>query len=234
MDAITIDYNTLALIVVALFAISGYLRGWWREAITTVFLVLLSIFLTQPELARSIIEAINNFITVVWTALSGLLGATLPSTVSIASTTTPPIVLNPENQSLYVVILVVIVLLSYFTSKITLGGRTISFGGRIFGGILGAVNGFIAVNLFKEFVVGRLVPGTGVSIQSAAPSTIAVSVSNVPPDSVFTGTPLLVVILLGVFAFALLLANRMTRKGRRVPWGYGQPLIPKPAEKKAG
>ena len=58
MDAITIDYNTLALIVVALFAISGYLRGWWREAITTVFLVLLSIFLTQPELARSIIEAI--------------------------------------------------------------------------------------------------------------------------------------------------------------------------------
>jgi hypothetical protein len=216
MDAITIDWSTLSIIVVALFAISGYLRGWWREAITTIFVVALAIFLTQPELARSIIDAINNFITLVWNALSGA----LPGTVSTAAATEPPVVLNPENQSLYIIILIVIVLLSYFTSRITLGGRTISFGGRIFGGILGAVNGFIIVNLLKEFVVGGLVPGTGVSVQSAAPSTISVSVADVPPESVFTGIPLLLVVLFGLFAFGLVVANRLTRKGRRVPWGY--------------
>jgi hypothetical protein len=216
MDAITIDWNTLAIIVVALFAISGYLRGWWREAITTVFVVALAIFLTQPDLARRIIEAINNFITLVWNLLSGILSGTCIA----AASAEPPIVLNPENQSLYIIILIVIVLLSYFTSQITLGGRTISFGGRIFGGILGAVNGFIIVNLFKEFVVGRLVPGTGVSVQSAAPNTISVSVADVPPESVFTGIPLLLVVLFGLFAFGLVVANRLTRKGRRVPWGY--------------
>jgi hypothetical protein len=216
MDAITLDWSTLAIIVVVLFAISGYLRGWWREAITTIFVVALAIFLTQPDLARSIIDAINNIITVVWNAISGLLSGAGVA----AAAAEPPVVLNPENQSLYVIILIVIVLLSYFTSRITLGGRTISFGGRIFGGILGAVNGYIIVNLFKEFVVGGLVPGTGVSVQSAAPSTLSVSVADVPPQSVFTGIPLLLVILLGLFAFGLVLANRLTRKGRRAPWGY--------------
>jgi hypothetical protein len=231
MDAITIDWGMLAIIMVALFAISGYLRGWWREAITTVFVVALAIFLTQPDLARSIIEAINNIITVVWNALSGLLSGAGVA----AAAAEPPVVLNPENQSLYILILIVIVLLSYFTSRITLGGRTISFGGRIFGGILGAVNGYIIVNLLKEFVVGGLVPGTGVSVQSAAPNTISVSVADVPPESVFSGVPLLLLILLGLLAFGLLFANRLTRKGRRVPWGYNtQPLITKPAEKKAG
>jgi hypothetical protein len=82
------------------------------------------------------------------------------------------------------------------------------------------VNGFIVINLFKEFIVGGLVPGTGVSVQSAAPSTLSVSVADVPPESVFTGIPLLLIIGLGILMVGLVVANRVTRKGRRVPWGY--------------
>jgi hypothetical protein len=221
MDIISIDFELLMIIVIALFALSGFLRGWWREGITTIFLVLLVIFLTQPELAGSIIEFINGLIETV----SDLMGRILEpfrseTAVAAAAEAEPPIVLDPNDRTMFIIILVIMVLLSYFTSKITLGGRTVSFGGRIFGGILGAINGFLAVNLVKEFIVGRFFPETGVSAQAAAPDTLSISVSNVPPESVFTNTPLLLVVGLGVVVLALLLANRLSTKGRRVPWGY--------------
>jgi hypothetical protein len=231
MNIIDIDYNTLIIVIIALFALSGYLRGWWREGITTVFLVLLVIFLTQPELAQRIIEFINSLIKMLSIVVQTR-GSFEASAISAAAETPPPIVLDPNDRSLYVIILVVMVLLAYFTSRITLGNRTISFGARIFGGILGAVNGFIVVNLVKEFIVGRFFPGTGVSAQAAAPSTLSVSISDVPPGSVFTDAPLLLIIGIGVVVVALILANRLTRTGRRVPWGYEREYVIKTEAKK--
>jgi hypothetical protein len=143
---------------------------------------------------------------------------------TVAATSTPPIVINPDDRTVFVIILIIMVLLSYFTSKITLGGRTITIGGRIFGGILGAINGFLAinlVNLVKEYIVGRFFPETGLSAQTAAPDELSIAITNVPPESVFTDTSQLLVIGLGVVILMLLLANRLTRTGkRRDPWGY--------------
>ena len=220
MDIITIDYNMLLIIAVALFALSGFLRGWWREGITTIFLVLLTIFLTRPELANTIIEFVNTLLGTIWDLIGGLVVALPGAAAAGVSETTPPIVLDPNNRSLYIVILIIMIVVSYFTSKITLGGQTISVGGRVFGGILGAINGFFAVNLFKEFIVGRFFPETGLTAQTAAPETLSISFTEVPPESVFTDTSLLLVIGLGVIVVALILANRLTRKGTRMPWGY--------------
>jgi hypothetical protein len=85
---------------------------------------------------------------------------------------------------------------------------------------VGAINGFLAVNLVKEYIVGRFFPETGRSAQTAAPSELSVAITNVPPESVFTDTSQLLVIGLGVVILALILANRLSRKGRRDPWGY--------------
>lgn len=230
MNIIDIDFNTLMIVIIALFALSGYLRGWWREGITTIFLILLVIFLTQPDLARRIIEFINSLLGML-SLIVETRGSFEAQAVSAAAETPPPIVLDPNDRSLYVIILVVIVLLAYFTSRITLGNRTISFGARIFGGILGAINGFIAVNLVKEFIVGRFFPGTGLTAQAAAPSTLSVSVSDVPPENVFTNAPLLLVLGLGLVVLALILANRFTRTGRRVPWGYEREYVIKTEKK---
>ena len=222
MDLIDIPYETLMIIIVALFALSGFLRGWWREGITSIFLILLTVFLTEPELASSIIEFLNGVISTAWNLLRGLLetlGLVEPAVGAAA--VTPPIVLDPDDRTLFIIILIVMIVLSYFTSKITLGGRTITLGGRIFGGILGAINGFLAVNLVKEYIVGRFFPATGLSAQSAAPSTLSVAITDVPPESVFTNTSQLLVIAIGVVILALLLANRLTSKGSpRDPWGY--------------
>ncbi len=221
MSIIEIPYETLMIIIVALFALSGFLRGWWREGITTIFLILLTIFLTSPELAGSIIEFVNGVFASAWDILVGLLETLGIIEATVAAASTPPIEINPDDRTTFVIILIVMVLLSYFTSKITLGGRTVTVGGRIFGGILGAINGFLAFNLVKEYIVGRFFPETGLTAQSAAPSELSIGITNVPPESVFTDTSQLLVIGLGVIILALLLANRLTSRGkRREPWGY--------------
>ena len=220
MSILTLDWETLTIIVVALFALSGFLRGWWREGVTTIFLILLTIFLTSPELAGSIIEFINGIIETAWGILVGLFEALGIVEPTVAATSTPPILINPDDRTVFVIILIIMVLLSYFTSKITLGGRTATVGGRIFGGILGAINGFLAVNLVKEYIVGRFFPETGLTAQTAAPDQLSIAVTGVPPESVFTDTSQLLVIGLGVVILALILANRVSRKGRREPWGY--------------
>lgn len=221
MSNLTIPYETLMIIVVALFALSGFLRGWWREGITTVFLILLTIFLTSPELAENIIAFVNGVIEAGWNILVGLLETVGIIEATVAATSTSPIVINSDDRTTFVIILIVMVLLSYFTSKITLGGRTATVGGRIFGGILGSINGFLAFNLVKEYIVGRFFPSTGLSAQTAAPSELSIGITDVPPESVFTDTSQLLVIGIGVVILALLLANRLTSKGkRREPWGY--------------
>jgi hypothetical protein len=221
MNILDIPYETLMIIVVALFALSGFLRGWWREGITTIFLILLTIFLTSPDLAGTIIEFVNGVIQAAWNILSGLLEALGIAEPTVGAASTPPIVINPDDRTTFIIILIVMVLLSYFTSKITLGGRTVTVGGRIFGGILGAINGFLAFNLVKEYIIGRFFPSTGLSAQSAAPSQLSIAVTDVPPESVFTDTSQLLVIGIGVVILALLLANRLTSRGkRREPWGY--------------
>jgi len=223
MSIINLDYQTLLIIAVALFALGGFLRGWWREGITTAFLVLLTVFLTRPELADTIIAFINTGIETVWNLVSGILGGLVPAgqaATAAAAEPTPPIVLDPNDRTTYILILIAIVVVSYFTSKITLGGRTITVGGRIFGGILGAINGYLALNLIMEFIVGRFFPETGLTAQSAAPNTVSIAVNNVPPESIFANTPLLLVIGFGVVILALVLANRLSRTGTRTPWGY--------------
>jgi hypothetical protein len=136
--------------------------------------------------------------------------------------TGPPVALDPRDRSLYVIILVILVGLSYFTGGFALGQRQITAGGRIAGGALGAFNGFVVVNLVKEYIVGRFLPGAQLSAQSATriPSMLSVSVANVPPDTTMAGTPQLLVFGIGVMVVVLMVATLVGRQGGDGPWGY--------------
>jgi hypothetical protein len=219
MTIVDIDFTVLMYVIIGLFALSGFLRGWWREGLTTVVLVFLVIFLTQPDLANQIIEFINSILTLISVTLQT--GGSLdPVELSAAAAEPPLLEIDPTDRSVYIIILVFMVLLSYFVGKITLGGLEISFGARILGGILGAINGFIIANLFKEFVVGRFFPETGLTAQSVAPDQVSIAVSNVPPENLFTGAPLLLIIGVGLVMLVLLLTNRVSRTGLQTPFGY--------------
>lgn len=230
MNLIDIDYDTLVIIAIALFALGGFFRGWWREGVSTIFLVLLVVFLTQPELAGTIIEAINKLLETIGIIIEARGSLDVQRLSAAASTATPPIELDPSNRSLYILILIVFAVLSYFTGRYTLSDRMMTTGTRIIGGLLGAFNGFIVVNLVKEYIIGRFFPETGLTAQSAAPSTLSVTVSDVPPENTFTGAPLLLIIGIGLIVLMLVLTQRF--KKDRNPWGHGVVRVPKPAEKK--
>lgn len=232
MNIIDIDYNTLMIIVIALFALSGFFRGWWREGVSSIFLILLVVFLTQPELAQRIIDAINTLLKTIGIILEA--GGSFDAQVlgTAAATAIPPIILDPTDRSIYIIALVIFALLSYFTGKYGLSDRLISPGARIIGGVLGAFNGFIAINLVKEYIVGRFFPETGISIQSAAPSTLSIAISDVPAGNIFADAPMFLVIGIGIVVVILVLTQRLTSKGRKIPWGYGREFILKPIQEK--
>lgn len=222
MNLLTIDFNLLVTIVIGLFALSGFLRGWWREGITTVLLLTLVVFLTRPEVFEGVIKFINDLFAIFGVVAETGGDLSVASLQTAVETAESPITLDPTNRNLYLALLLGIILLSYFTSRVALGGTVVSTGGRIAGGALGAFNGFVVVNLVKEYLIGRLLPGTGVAA-TAAPDTLSVAVADVPPDTVFTGAPLGLIIGLGVVVLILVLSQRLQSTGGlkgRTPLGY--------------
>ena len=61
-----IDWMVLTYLIIIVFAIGGFFRGWWKEAITTFFLVGLLILLQRPDWAQILIDVINQVILFIW------------------------------------------------------------------------------------------------------------------------------------------------------------------------
>lgn len=242
MTLLTVDFDLLMAIVIGLFALAGFLRGWWREGFTTILLLALVVLLTQPDILTKIVEFINNLLAIIGVITETGGDLSLATLQTAAVTAEPPIVLDPSNRNLYIMLLVGIILVSYFGSRLSLpGGSKLglvydpSTGARIAGGVLGAFNGFVVVNLIKEFVVGRLIPGTGISATAAAPDVLSVAVADVPSENVFSGVPLWLIIGFSVLVLGLILTNRLRPGGlqRIPPLGYKQITVtPKKEEKK--
>ena len=55
-----INFTVLTYFAIGLFALNGLFRGWWKEAISTFFLILLVFLLQQPGVAAS--ETLGPFV----------------------------------------------------------------------------------------------------------------------------------------------------------------------------
>ena len=113
MSLLTVDYNVLMYIVIASFALTGFFRGWWREGLTTILVLLLVLFLTRPDTLTTIVDYINNMLE-----FSGILfetGGNL-STEAVqaasASAAEPPVTLDISNRNFYIILLIVLIALS--------------------------------------------------------------------------------------------------------------------------
>ncbi len=216
---LNIDFNVVFYMVVGLFGLAGFMRGWWKEAITTGLLAFLLIMLENPELAQQIIDAVNN-------VLNQLRGN---STFAAAGVT--PGLIPANQQQVYVVVLVLLVVLSYFIGNASLSSA-LTTGGRIFGGVLGFTNGFIVLSLFKEYVLGRFLPGglatelgtASVAGAAAVPESLTVTIANVPRTSITDGFSIWVFIIGGAFLFLFALTSRVAIENgkitKRPPLGY--------------
>ena len=175
------NWITAAYLVIALFALSGLFRGWWKEAIITISLAFLVFLLQVPEVAQGII----NFINLVFATISGILPNSINTTIANfleinlgIETVNGAIQLDASDGGTWFIILLLVVgiasligrfgLPHWFRVKPPYSRYDVTFGGSILGGLLGAMNGFLFISLIGAYMTGRNLPsGSGLSPTAA-------------------------------------------------------------------
>lgn len=207
-----IDFQVFFYMVIGIFGLAGFMRGWWKEAITTGLLVFLLILLAYPELAANIIDQINT-----------LLGRVREVSFVSSGAVDAPSNVDPAESQFYIILMTVLVIISYFIGN-AFGNFNTTTGGRIFGGILGLTNGFIILSLVKEYILRRYLPEGTFMSAAAAPEQITMTITDVPQASITDGFGLWVFIIGGalllVFAVTSQISYTSGKIKRRPPLGY--------------
>jgi hypothetical protein len=230
-DLIQIDYKVLAYMIVGVFGLVGFFRGWWKEAITTGLLTLLLLMLKVPSIATVIVQIMDRIVNSVWAFIQSLQQSSGPVASAAASVGPPPNV-DPQRYWIYVITLVVLVIASYFIGKIGLT-QGLSAGARLLGAIAGFYNGFVAISLVREFVIGRFLPGAPAFAATATPpSTVSVQVVNMPQSSIADAPTVFFLIGIGFLLFLIAIGTAVkfekVKISRKAPPLYkGPPAKPR-------
>jgi hypothetical protein len=234
-ERVEINWTLITYLIVGIFALSGFFKGWWKEAITTFFLGILIFFLVVPSAAQWFINTINSLILRVWDLLSRW------------SITTPEnlVQLNASSAQTWLIILLLFIGLAIFISRASLSSvphtrgsyatYTITPIGSILGTILGALNGFLIVTLVRQYLEGSNLPGgnglpteivmTSGGVITAGPSAGDIQVTNLPSFTFFNALLPWLIIVFGILMIFLL------RKSWPVPWDYYKYTITSEKEK---
>jgi len=201
-----IPYDQLLLLVMGLFMFVGGTRGWYREFISTVVLVALTVFLIRPEMATPMVKYIAGFLRIVVAFFRSGLSLDLGQLGDAAGNIELPF--DASNPYMFFIIgLVIFVLLSYSSAG---GGGQVTALSRLLGGLLGLFNGFLVISLFKEYAVKYLQRATPELAAAGPPPEVGVSVSGLPSGSLLSGsggTLMLVLLALMVGVFLVSMAS---------------------------
>jgi hypothetical protein len=220
-DLIEIDYQALTILIVGAFGLVGFFRGWWKEAVTTSLLTLLLLMLKVPAIGTTIVGIMDRVVGFVFDILQTVTESS-EITASAVEVGPPPEV-DPQRYWIYVITLIVLVLASYFIGKAGLA-QELTAGGRLMGAILGFYNGFVAISLVREFVIGRFLPDADVVAATATPpSTVSIDVTNMPTESIADAPTAFFLIGIG-FLILILVVNtgwsfERAKVKRRMPPG---------------
>jgi hypothetical protein len=234
-----INVTLLTYFVVIIFAISGFYRGWWKEAITTIVLAFLIFLLQIPDFARNLITTFNSIVITIWELVPQSFKDFLRSTFGI-DTSASALQADANSTSTWLTLLILLILGAILINRLFLPGGIRRQGyaynvtpiGAILGAILGGFNGFILANLILEYLTGRALPGgspaTEIALSDGRTVAIASPGIDFPDFTILDSYIPWVIIGLG---FLLLVAVLRTRVGihsrngfrridYRVPYGY--------------
>lgn len=243
-----INWTVLTYFVIGLFALSGFFKGWWKEAVTTVLLTILVFLLQNPTAAELVIETLNDILATVWgfipDSLLPTIDATLNSVLGV-ETRGGAIQANAGDASTWLIILILVIAASIIFSRTTLPGGIIQPGvryaptptGSVLGGLIGGLNGFLIMNLVREYLDGRNLPGGllteiapagGGGSVGIASSGVAIQAVEVPSFTILDSFLPWIIVGGGLLILLAILRNRVglhSRKGfRRIdykrPYGY--------------
>ncbi len=170
-----INWALVSCFIIVFFAISGFSRGWWKEAVTTIILTILVFFLQNPDLAERFINIINGIIAAVWVVIprSLIVGINdFMQTLTGSGFGSTPIQFDPTASGTWLTILLIVVAGAILLGRASLGLHPAPLG-KLMGVIVGALNGFLVLSLAREYMDGRALPG-----QAAPPAEITIVSSN--------------------------------------------------------
>jgi hypothetical protein len=213
-----INWTLLTYVVVGVFALNGFYRGWWKEAITATFLTILVFLLQQPAFAEVAVGLVNGVLEVIWTLIPNALALTLSDLISdvfAVQTNGDPLQIDPSNGGTWLLILIVFMGLATLMSRSSLGPYRVTPMGSILGGLVGAFNGFVAISLIREYLREVNLPRTLTSeIASSrsggiASSGVGFQAVNVPDVSILDSFLPWIIIVAGVLLFLMAINNRV-------------------------
>ena len=228
MNTVEIDWTLITYFVIGLFALSGFVRGWWKEAITTFFMGLLILLLRMPDVATFVIDRLNQMLLLVWANLPASFKDYLSTSLGLTS---PQI--DASSKQTWLVILILLLGLSILLSRLLLpnslsSARTyytyaVTPLGSFLGGLLGGLNGFLIINLVKEYMTGSSLPVTNqttTEVAAASGQIIGIASSGVGLQAtdlpVFTTLNPFVgwlVVIFGLFMLLLIIRSRTIDSG---------------------
>jgi uncharacterized membrane protein YkvI len=252
-----INWTVLTYFVIGLFALSGFFKGWWKEAMTTILLAVLIFLLQNPDIAQLVIDAFNEILLTVWNFIPKSFQPTVGSTVDTAfavDTRGRALQVDPGNPGTWLMLLILFIALATLFGRSTLPGGIIQNGtrytttpiGSVLGGLIGGLNGFLILNLVREYLDGRNLPGSSLSTEISsvggertlglASSGVDVKAIQVPSFTLLDSFLPWIFIALGALIFLAVLRSRLglhSQKGFRridykIPYGYKAILVAPP------
>lgn len=235
-----INVTLLTYIVVVIFAISGFYRGWWKEAITTVILAFLIFLLQIPDFARNLIDTFNMIVMMIWSIIPQSVKDFLTSTFGI-DTSVSALQADAGSTSTWLTFLILLILGAILINRLFLPGGIRRQGyaysvtpiGAVLGALLGGLNGFIIANLVLEYLTGRNLPGGAPATEIALSDGRVVAIAspaarNFPDFTILDSFVPWVIIGLGLLLLVAVLRTRVgihskngfRRIDYRVPYGY--------------
>ncbi len=229
-----INWVVLTYFVVGVFALSGFYRGWWKEGLTTSLLVLLVFLLQQPTIAASLIALLNVVFDYIWSFSPDFFRSVFNGIFAITVADGQSFQLDANSPGTWLMIMLFLVLVTTMMGRYNSPGNAIQPMGSALGGLVGGLNGFILINLMREYLDGRGLPGGvsptgGISLASnsavgmASPG-VALQATNLPRFTILDGWTPWMIIIIGLLILFSLLRTRYSLQGlkvnRKVPYGY--------------
>ena len=196
-----IEYSDLITLVLFLFALVGFMRGWYKEGITSFCTAALAILVWKPAIAREIIDKLNQIIKIVVMLFKS--GFSLDPSRIMAQSVDPDLLLNSDSYRLYLVLTIALLILSYFVGEATFKDRLTPLG-RLLGGLLGIFNGYVILSVTKQYMLNDLAAKGQMTTQA---NELSIQMTDVPTSNVFAGYGIIFVFIVVIGVVALLVAG---------------------------
>lgn len=240
-----INWTVMTYLVVIIFVLVGFSSGWWKEALVTSFLGILVLLLQNPEWAQVVVDFINQALASLWEFIPASWQPQTTEALAVETGGGAP-QLDATSSATWLFILVIGLLVVTQIGRLALpGSYAVGIIGRILGAALGGINGLILVNLVREYLDGRSLPGSTAPVSSAGitivggsstgtalsppAETLAIQATDLPDFTLLDSVGPWVIVGIGLFLLVVALISSVTverndedmrRVSRRRPFGY--------------